>query len=472
MKRKKSDVIVYLVIAAVFCLQLTYTAVRTDRVSQVEAAEIPTGQENTKEEESGTENLPMVDISGHVARMAEASLEAEEAADESAAPESVSQETAAAEQTADPAQESLVKYAANIDVATLEAKATEAANAAEAQAAKKTAAELRAEQAAVAEAAAVQAEGTSGISVVNANAALNVRSTPSEEGELLGRLYRGAGVKVQQVEGEWSKVLSGEVSGWVLSSYLVSGAEAEALAAEMNPQTAIVVTDELCVRSGPDEGAELLTTVNTGMIFPVREVQGSWVKIQVTTNVEGFVHADYVSVAQGLTVGTPIEQEEAIQADITSREEERQAAAEEAAARKEAEASRNQSSSSSSSSGSSGSGSSSSSGSSSGSSSSSSSSSGWRSLGTFRITAYCACSKCNGGSSGMTASGTTPEAGYTIAVDTSVIPMGTEVRIEGQSGTFCALDTGVSGNTIDLFMSSHSAALEWGIRYREVWVQD
>ena len=72
----------------------------------------------------------------------------------------------------------------------------------------------------------------------------------------------------------------------------------------------------------------------------------------------------------------------------------------------------------------------------------------------------------------MTASGTTPEAGYTIAVDTSVIPMGTEVRIEGQSGTFCALDTGVSGNTIDLFMSSHSAALEWGIRYREVWVQD
>lgn len=105
----------------------------------------------------------------------------------------------------------------------------------------------------------------------------------------------------------------------------------------------------------PDEGAELLTTVNTGMIFPVREVQGSWVKIQVTTNVEGFVHADYVSVAQGLTVGTPIEQEEALQADITSREEERQAAAEEAAARKEAEASRNQSSSSSSSSGSSGS---------------------------------------------------------------------------------------------------------------------
>lgn len=150
----------------------------------------------------------MVDISGHVARMAEASLEAEEAADESAAPESVSQETAAAEQTADPAQESLVKYAANIDVATLEAKATEAANAAEAQAAKKTAAELRAEQAAVAEAAAVQAEGTSGISVVNANAALNVRSTPSEEGELLGRLYGELASKVQQVEGEWSKVLS------------------------------------------------------------------------------------------------------------------------------------------------------------------------------------------------------------------------------------------------------------------------
>ena len=86
MKRKKSDVIVYLVIAAIFCLQLTYTAVRTDRVSQVEAAEIPTGQENAKEEEPSTEDLPMVDISGQVARMAEESLEAQAAGEAADAP--------------------------------------------------------------------------------------------------------------------------------------------------------------------------------------------------------------------------------------------------------------------------------------------------------------------------------------------------------------------------------------------------
>lgn len=476
MKRKKSDVIVYLVIAAVFCLQLTYTAVRTDKVSQVEAAEISTKQIENTEEEAGedatVEDLPMVDISGQVARMAEAAQETE------AVPETASAEAAAASETTpeaaaaetDANSENVVQYAANIDVAALEAKAAEAATAEASQAAKMTAAQLRAEQAA--EAAAEEQTGGE-LSVVNAERALNVRQAPGEDQELVARLYRGAGVKIQQVEGEWSKVLSGEVSGWVLSSYLVSGQEAEALVAEMNPQVAKVVTGELCVRSGPDEEAQILTVVEADMYFPVLEIQGSWVKIQVTSNVEGFVHADYVSVSQGLMVGTTLTQETALQEDISSREEARQAAAEEAAARKAAEESRkSSSSSSSSSSGSSGSGSSSSGSSSSSSDSGSSSHSGWRSLGTFRITAYCACSRCNGGSSGLTASGTVPEVGYTIAVDPSVISMGSEVQIEGQSGTFCALDTGVSGNSIDLFMSSHSEALAWGVRYREVWVQE
>ncbi len=501
MKRKKSDVIVYLVIAAIFCLQLTYTAVRTDRVSQVEAAEIPTGQENAKEEEPSTEDLPMVDISGQVARMAEESLEAqaagetadasEEAVPEAAAPEAAeetpsasAEAEAAGSEAAETEAESQVRYAANLDVEAMEAEAQAAANAAEAQAAKKTAAQLRAEQAAVAEAAAQVEAGEPSIQVANAERALNIRSAASEEGDLVGRLYRGAGARVEQVEGQWSKVISGQVSGWVLSSYLVSGAEAEALVSEMNPQVAVVVTEELCVRSGPDEEAELLTMVQNGMYFPVREIQGSWVKIQVTTNVEGFVHAEYVSIAPGLMVGTPIAQDTELQDDIMAREEERQAAAEEAAARREEE--REQSSGGSSSSGSShssGSGSSGSSSSGSGSSSSSSSDSGssdsgsssdsgWRSLGTFKITAYCACSKCNGSHAGMTASGEPPEVGYTIAVDTSVIPMWSEVRIEGKSGTYCAMDTGVSGHTIDLFVSSHSAALDWGVRYREVWVRE
>ena len=63
------------------------------------------------------------------------------------------------------------------------------------------------------------------------------------------------------------------------------------------------------------------------------------------------------------------------------------------------------------------------------------------SLGVFKITHYCACPICCGEySNGITASGTTAQAGRTIAVDPSLIPLGSSVVINGH--TYVAEDTG------------------------------
>lgn len=93
------------------------------------------------------------------------------------------------------------------------------------------------------------------------------------------------------------------------------------------------------------------------------------------------------------------------------------------------------------------------------------------SLGTFRLTAYCNCTKCCGKwAGGPTASGTMPQAGRTIAVDTSVIPMGTQVMINGRY--YIAEDTGsgIDGNCIDIYFDSHEKALEFGVKYMEAFV--
>lgn len=98
------------------------------------------------------------------------------------------------------------------------------------------------------------------------------------------------------------------------------------------------------------------------------------------------------------------------------------------------------------------------------------------------ITAYCTCPKCCGKWSEehhsrigtdyiqKTASGTIPTANRTIAVDTNVIPFGTEVEIDGI--TYLAEDTGgaIKGNRIDIYMDSHKEALEWGVQSRVVKV--
>lgn len=94
------------------------------------------------------------------------------------------------------------------------------------------------------------------------------------------------------------------------------------------------------------------------------------------------------------------------------------------------------------------------------------------SLGRFRLTFYCGCVRCNGKwAGGPTASGTTPQQGRTIAVDPSVIPLGSRVYIEG-FGTYIAEDTGsaIKGNRIDVYRDDHEECYALGVQYREVYI--
>jgi 3D (Asp-Asp-Asp) domain-containing protein len=80
------------------------------------------------------------------------------------------------------------------------------------------------------------------------------------------------------------------------------------------------------------------------------------------------------------------------------------------------------------------------------------------------VTAYCACPICCGKSDGITSSGALAKEKHTIAVDPNVIPMGSQVHLEGL-GTFIAEDTGgaIKGNRIDVYMEDHNQALQFGI---------
>lgn len=102
-------------------------------------------------------------------------------------------------------------------------------------------------------------------------------------------------------------------------------------------------------------------------------------------------------------------------------------------------------------------------------------------VGTCEITAYCNCVTCCGiwsedhpsrvgtGYVQKTASGTIPTAGRTVAVDTSVIPMGAVVWINGVS--YIAEDTGaaVKGKVVDVFFDDHEAARQFGRQTAEVY---
>ena len=97
-------------------------------------------------------------------------------------------------------------------------------------------------------------------------------------------------------------------------------------------------------------------------------------------------------------------------------------------------------------------------------------------LGTFKITHYCPCDKCCGEyADGITSTGKTATEGRTIAVDTDVIPYGSQVLIMYEDGTehiYTAEDTGggIKKNHIDVFMYDHEAALNAGVKTAEVFL--
>ena len=96
---------------------------------------------------------------------------------------------------------------------------------------------------------------------------------------------------------------------------------------------------------------------------------------------------------------------------------------------------------------------------------------GLRSLGTFRLSAYCACYKCCGKyANGITASGKTARANHTIAADTSVLPFGTEVYIEGQKYVVEDRGGAIKGNRIDIYFDSHTEANNFGVKYKEIFI--
>ena len=87
----------------------------------------------------------------------------------------------------------------------------------------------------------------------------------------------------------------------------------------------------------------------------------------------------------------------------------------------------------------------------------------------FKVTAYCACSKCCGKQTGITASGTRATAGRTVAAS-SQFSFGTKLLINGNVYTVEDRGGAIKGNKIDVYMDSHSQALQWGVKYLPVQV--
>ena len=62
---------------------------------------------------------------------------------------------------------------------------------------------------------------------------VNIRKSPSEDGEILGKLYNNSAARILEQDGDWYKVKSGTVTGYIKGEFLVTGADALKLVSEL-----------------------------------------------------------------------------------------------------------------------------------------------------------------------------------------------------------------------------------------------
>lgn len=118
------------------------------------------------------------------------------------------------------------------------------------------------------------------LGVSTASEYVNVRKDPTTESEIVGKLYRGSAADIiEYLDGDWVKIVSGEVEGYIASNYLAIGREAEDMVEEYAKIYATVRTTTLNVRQKPTTESKILTQIPDGETYMVVKDHGEWVEI-------------------------------------------------------------------------------------------------------------------------------------------------------------------------------------------------
>ena len=125
---------------------------------------------------------------------------------------------------------------------------------------------------------------------------VNVRDIPSEDGEVVGKLYNNSAGEWLDKDGDWYKIKSGSVTGYVKSEFVVSGDAAVELAKKVGERVAVVNTTTLKVRESASLDAPVLGLVPMEDRLTVVEENDNWCKVSIEEG-DGWVSKEYVKVS-------------------------------------------------------------------------------------------------------------------------------------------------------------------------------
>lgn len=151
---------------------------------------------------------------------------------------------------------------------------------------------------------------------------LNIRKKGSINAKIVGKMKKGNIATVLKKGSEWSKVRSGNVTGYVKNQYLVFGDEIKNFAKQNVKKVAKVQTETLRVRKKASTDSKIVTLVSEDDKLKVKKQTNDWAKVKVDGQT-GYVSKDYAKVTYSFGKAKSMKQ---IQAEQAAKEAQKQAA--------------------------------------------------------------------------------------------------------------------------------------------------
>lgn len=153
------------------------------------------------------------------------------------------------------------------------------------------------------------------LALANVTNYVNVRTETNTNSAIVGKIYGGAVAQILETvdgeDGQWFKIVSGNVEGYIKSEFFLYGDAAAEVIDQYVTRYAMVLADRLNVRENPDIEAKRIGFIDNGERVKLLETGSEWLKVQYTENKSGYVAAEYVTVVEEFIYAKTLEEEAA-----------------------------------------------------------------------------------------------------------------------------------------------------------------
>lgn len=154
------------------------------------------------------------------------------------------------------------------------------------------------------------------VGVVSCEDKVNVRSSATtKENNIVGKAYNNAIVIVKDIveeeDGIWYKIVSGNVEGYIRSDKVLTGKRARNIAEEMFEEKGIVQVETLNLRKEPNVECEIIGTLKKGGTCTIKEMaDNGFVKVEISDGTIGYVAFEYLTVENNVEWALTLEEYE------------------------------------------------------------------------------------------------------------------------------------------------------------------